>query len=345
MLSQRGVGPGKVRHGRADGSGGVQPGPLGMGRRVAVAAAQPDRPCQLTDKEVHLLPGLGGTGRVVEVLRLFQLGPQLIQPRLVGRLGRCVQQLPRVAEVGTHLQRITVGPALRRRWRRLLPLAVGRLQIDRMELPSGMGQQPGQVAQALGVLDVDHRALIGDGPVLPLLAEHVPPGLGNRCRSGRLRRRCPTGLNRSQRLDPLGNGSDPQGASRGKRSVQEPHRPAAVGGPAPAQQHPRVLVTGAGQEGPGAQLIVGAERRLVVGVGLLPSGRQGRQQPEVERRGPQEQDRVRHEDGDVVGCVGKQDRVQALGGIRVVEARGQQRGEGQGRQPEAIARPRRKPLD
>jgi hypothetical protein len=28
-----------------------------------------------------------------------------------------------------------------------------------------MGQQPGQVAQALGVLEAHHRALIGDSPV------------------------------------------------------------------------------------------------------------------------------------------------------------------------------------
>ena len=51
---------------------------------------------------------------------------------------------------------------------------LGRLQVDGVELPPGIGQQPGQVAQALGVLEVDLGALIGDPPVLALAAEQVP---------------------------------------------------------------------------------------------------------------------------------------------------------------------------
>src|SRR5574341_204722 len=71
---------------------------------------------------------------------------------------------------------------------------------------------------------------------------------------------------------------------------------------------------------------MGVDRRREMVAGLCPPGGGGRQQAEVERRGPQAQNGVWHEDDDVVGCVGEQDGVQAVGGIRIVEARGQQRG-------------------
>jgi hypothetical protein len=45
-----------------------------------------------------------------------------------------------------------------------------------------MGQQPGKVAPALGVLEAHDRALVADRPVLTLPAEHVAGGLGGQAR-------------------------------------------------------------------------------------------------------------------------------------------------------------------
>src|SRR6266545_2165009 len=68
MPAQRRVGAGEVGHRRPDRPGHVESGAFGVRRRPAVAAAQPDRPRQLVYQEVHLLPCLGGTDRVVEAL-------------------------------------------------------------------------------------------------------------------------------------------------------------------------------------------------------------------------------------------------------------------------------------
>src|SRR6266542_1490748 len=59
-----------------------------------------------------------------------------------------------------------------------------------MELPPRMGQQPGQVAQALGVLDADDVAFVGDAPVLTFAAKHVPGHLGRGGSVGTVPRAC-----------------------------------------------------------------------------------------------------------------------------------------------------------
>jgi hypothetical protein len=88
--------------------------------------------------------------------RLLQLGPQLAQPGLVGRLCGGVQQRPGVAEVGARRQLAGLGPAPRARGRRSRGPAVGGLEVDGEQLPRRMGEEPGQVAKALGVLQADH---------------------------------------------------------------------------------------------------------------------------------------------------------------------------------------------
>ena len=53
-------------------------------------------------------------------------------------------------------------------------MALGGLQIGGPELPSGIGKEPGEVAQAFGVLEADHRTFVADGPVLAFLAKQIP---------------------------------------------------------------------------------------------------------------------------------------------------------------------------
>jgi hypothetical protein len=97
------------------------------------------------------LAGPGGPGEVVETLRLLQLSPQFRQPGLVGGLGGGIKQGPCIPQVPAYRQLAIAGPAPWSQGCRLSLLALGRLQVDGVELLAGMGQQPGQVAQALGV--------------------------------------------------------------------------------------------------------------------------------------------------------------------------------------------------
>jgi hypothetical protein len=54
-----------------------------------------------------------------------------------------------------------------------------------VELPPGLGQQPGQVAQPLGIAQAHHHPVEGHGPVLPLTAEQIPGGRGRRSLGGK----------------------------------------------------------------------------------------------------------------------------------------------------------------
>ena len=132
-----------------DRPGHVQPGPLGVGGRPAVPAAQPHRPGQLGHQELPLgVPWRPGRGRCRP-----RPPPARLPARSAGPGRRPWRWRPTApphppdpGAPAAHQPRpdpLTPPP---RRW-----LAVGRLQLDHMELPPWMGQQPGQVAQPLGI--------------------------------------------------------------------------------------------------------------------------------------------------------------------------------------------------
>src|SRR6266498_5534482 len=98
-----------------------------------------------------------------------------------------------------------------------------------MELPARVREEPGQVAEALGVPEADHGAFVVDSPVLAFLAKRVPRNRwGADGNGGPLRGHRPACLNRSERLDPLADCGHPEGAGGGKPPIQQPERPASV---------------------------------------------------------------------------------------------------------------------
>src|SRR5262245_64785487 len=72
-------------------------GPLARGGRLAVAAAESDRRCELLGEGVHLLAGALGPPGVVVPFGVVQLVAQLAEPLLVGRLRRRIENRQAVA--------------------------------------------------------------------------------------------------------------------------------------------------------------------------------------------------------------------------------------------------------
>src|SRR5262245_58649181 len=149
-----------------------EPGPLAGGGGLAVTSTEADRRRELLGDGVHLLAGALGPPGGVEAFGLVQLVAQLGESLAVGDLGRRVQDgqsllsghRPHVSRLYSRRPRTPF--AFR------LPIAFNRCdQIQHMELVSRMAQEVGDVVEALGVLHAAHRALVGEGPEVALVAE------------------------------------------------------------------------------------------------------------------------------------------------------------------------------
>src|SRR5690349_11739773 len=89
-----------------DRAGDVHARALGVRGGAAVAPAEADRARQLVRDELHLLARAGGALRVVELLGLLDLRPEVLEPRAVLALGLRVEHRARVAVPGA------AGPAV-----------------------------------------------------------------------------------------------------------------------------------------------------------------------------------------------------------------------------------------
>ena len=111
------------------------------------SAAESERRRELRLQRVHLETGGLAAGRVVEGRRLVELGLELSKSGPIGRPRLVVDQRTAVAAIDTKAERRGLrspDPAIR---------ADGSLpdQVERVELPAGLCDQPRQVQQALAV--------------------------------------------------------------------------------------------------------------------------------------------------------------------------------------------------
>src|SRR5262245_36038171 len=167
--------------------------PLAGRGGLAVASTEADRRRELLGDGLHLLAGALGPPGVVEAFGLVQLVAQLGEPLAVGDLGRRVQDGQSLLSAHRALVSRLYSRGPRTPFAFRLPIAFnGGDQILDMEIASGMAQEIRDVVEALRVLHAAHRALVGEGPEVALVAKERGgwrsgfsgrgPGLGARHR-------------------------------------------------------------------------------------------------------------------------------------------------------------------
>ena len=157
-------------HRLADGAGHTSSRPLRCGRGSSISTAQPDGTRELSKKEVPLGAGLGAPLAIADGVRLLDVVVDLGEASAVRLLGSCVEHLARVPQCRSRQARrsAAVGgchaPDL------------GGDEIQHVELPARLGEEPCQVVHAFQVAHVDGVPVEGHRPVVAFATKHVGAG-------------------------------------------------------------------------------------------------------------------------------------------------------------------------
>ena len=154
-------------HGWADGPSHADSGPFGRGSRSSITTTQPERTGQLAHDEVTLGIRLCGPFRSPHGPRLLDVRLDLDKPPAIRLFGLRIEHLAGIQST----REPQVGFRCSARRPRFDPVADD--QIQNVELPSRVAEEPGQVVQALQVAQAYRMLLEHDRPVVALSPKDV----------------------------------------------------------------------------------------------------------------------------------------------------------------------------
>ena len=167
MLTERRVVLADPAHGMADRPGDADAGAFRCRTGPPITPAEADSARQLADEEVTFRLGLDNTSAVAQQSRILEVLIDLGKPPAVGVLGLGVEKDTRVPPSGRRQLRIRRAGRVRGRSH-----PTGH-EVEDVELPTRMREEPRQIVQALQITQRNGVVLEREGPVVAFPAKDV----------------------------------------------------------------------------------------------------------------------------------------------------------------------------